>query len=64
MLKVLAHPPNTAEKAVLGENEITAITMQYSGMSTTELKAECKARGITGYSGLNKEELIEILSRA
>jgi hypothetical protein len=35
--------------------------VDYSKMTVDQLKAECKARGITGYSKLRKDELVEQL---
>lgn len=35
--------------------------INYSTMTTTELKALCKERGLTGYSNLTKTELIDLL---
>lgn len=36
--------------------------MNFREMTVSELKAECKARGITGYSSLKKAELVDCLS--
>tara|TARA_B100000131_G_scaffold320616_1_gene369230 strand:+ start:8090 stop:8296 length:207 start_codon:yes stop_codon:yes gene_type:complete len=40
--------------------EVAAST-DYSSMKVVELKAEAKARGLTGYSSLKKAELIKLL---
>ena len=37
-------------------------TVDLSAMKVTELKALAKERGLTGYTGLRKAELIKILS--
>ena len=36
--------------------------IDYSSMTVVELRALCKERGITGYSSMNKSQLIEVLS--
>ncbi|MBU3750987.1 MAG: hypothetical protein FGM52_11145 [Mycobacterium sp.] len=35
----------------------------YEGWTVAELKKRAKQLGISGYSGLNKEELIELIRR-
>lgn len=35
--------------------------IDYSSMTVVELRALCKERGITGYSSMNKAQLIEVL---
>ena len=45
---------------IVEENSGDAIN--YSTMTTTELKNLCKERGLTGYSNLTKSELIDLLS--
>lgn len=47
-------PSATQEVAVLGD-------MDYKVMTVTELKAQCKSKGIEGYSTMSKVELIEAL---
>lgn len=37
-------------------------SIDYSAMTTTELKALCKEKGLTGYSSMTKAELIELLN--
>lgn len=47
----------TQEVAVLSD-------VDYTSMTVTELKAECKAKGVEGYSTMTKAELIQMLEAA
>ena len=41
---------------------MNTLQMEYTKMTNTELKNLCKHRGISGFSGKNKLELIALLS--
>lgn len=57
-VKLQPIPANaTQEVAVLSD-------VDYTSMTVTELKAECKAKGIEGYSTMTKAELIQMLETA
>lgn len=42
--------------------EKTAVSIDYATMSKAELKARAKLAGVTGYSRMSKEKLIEALT--
>lgn len=51
----------SAEPSTENVEESSGDAIDYSTMTTTELKALCKERGLTGYSNLTKTELIDLL---
>ena len=43
-------------------NRSTRLAFQnYMGMKVTDLRSECKDRGLTGYSKLNKSNLVKMI---
>lgn len=52
----------SAEPSTISVEESSGDAINYSTMTTTELKNLCKERGLTGYSNLTKSELIDLLS--
>ena len=55
-----------ASNLMLSNEEVEEVEapqkIDYSSMTVVELRALCKERGITGYSSMNKSQLIEVLS--
>ena len=41
--------------------DASPVTVDYSSMKVTELKAEAKNRGLRGYSSMKKAELVKLL---
>jgi hypothetical protein len=54
-------PPNLSTSPMPIVEEIVEVVINYKKMKVKELKAECKKRGIKGYSKLKKKQLIELL---
>ena len=54
-------PPNLSTSPMPIVEEVVEVVFNYKKMKVKELKAECKRRGIKGYSKLKKKQLIELL---